>query len=108
MTHENFIYWLQGFLEIANPEKITKEQVDIIKKHMELVMTKSPITYPTVRIDYPYSGSPFDYYTQPDSGTTIICTDISGSSYYTIQPSHLTHSQGITSLPRYPQQTTIC
>jgi hypothetical protein len=40
MTAENFTYWLQGFLEIQNPEKINKTQVQIIKDHIALVLTK--------------------------------------------------------------------
>lgn len=40
MTSENFIYWLQGFLEIQNPEVIDKNQVQIIKDHISLVLNK--------------------------------------------------------------------
>jgi len=40
MTAENFTYWLQGFMEVQNPENLNKTQVQIIKDHLALVMTK--------------------------------------------------------------------
>ena len=40
MSPENFIYWLQGFLEIQNPQNITETQVQIIKDHIALVLKK--------------------------------------------------------------------
>lgn len=40
MTERDFVYWLQGWLEIANPEAITPAQVQCIKDHMALVLTK--------------------------------------------------------------------
>ena len=36
----SFIYWLQGFLELSGTESLTKEQVEMIKDHISLVMTK--------------------------------------------------------------------
>lgn len=40
MTPENFIYWLQGVLEIADPEQLDKKQIQIIKDHIKLVLKK--------------------------------------------------------------------
>lgn len=40
MNPRDFIYWLQGFLEVANPETITKEQVEMIKRHLSLAFIK--------------------------------------------------------------------
>ncbi len=40
MTHEEFTYWLQGFFEIAKPEKLTAVQVKIIQDHLALVLHK--------------------------------------------------------------------
>lgn len=37
MTSRDFIYWLQGFFEIAQPKTLTKEQVDMIQNHMAMV-----------------------------------------------------------------------
>jgi hypothetical protein len=45
MTPENFVYWLQGMLEIGNVKKLNKEQVNIIKDHIKLVLTKVTPTY---------------------------------------------------------------
>jgi hypothetical protein len=42
MKSENFIYWLQGFLELSKDNiGLTPEQVRVIKDHVELVLTKS-------------------------------------------------------------------
>ena len=48
MTAENFIFWLQGFMEIANPEIITKEQIQEIRNHISLVLQKvtPQVVYP--------------------------------------------------------------
>ncbi len=40
MSAQEFVYWLQGFLEIAKPETISAEQVQEIKNHIKLVLTK--------------------------------------------------------------------
>lgn len=40
MNSENFVYWLQGFLEISNTDSLNKEQVQIIKDHIALALTK--------------------------------------------------------------------
>ncbi len=38
MTSVNFCYWLQGFLELnPNLETIDKEQIALIRKHVNLV-----------------------------------------------------------------------
>ena len=39
MTSRDFIYWLQGFLEVADPQIISKEQILLIKKNLDLVST---------------------------------------------------------------------
>lgn len=40
MTPENFVYWLQGFLELQGPIDINEQQVKIIKDHIALVLKK--------------------------------------------------------------------
>jgi hypothetical protein len=40
MTPEQFAYWLQGFMEICNPETLDEEQTQIIKDHLALVFNK--------------------------------------------------------------------
>jgi hypothetical protein len=37
MTSRDFCYWLQGFFEIAEPDKLTAEQVCTIRQHLALV-----------------------------------------------------------------------
>jgi len=34
-THRDFCYWLQGLLELGNPEILDKEQVKTIKEHLD-------------------------------------------------------------------------
>lgn len=40
MTSEQFCYWLQGFMECHNPDIIYKNQVNMIKDHLQLVFKK--------------------------------------------------------------------
>lgn len=40
MTANEFVYWLQGFLEVAKPTVISAEQTQEIKNHIGLVLTK--------------------------------------------------------------------
>ena len=37
MTSRDFAYWLQGFFEVSNAETMTKEQTEVVKKHLNLV-----------------------------------------------------------------------
>lgn len=46
MSPISFCYWLRGFLEIAQPEKIKEWQIGIINEHLDLVL--EPVT-PTAR-----------------------------------------------------------
>jgi hypothetical protein len=45
MTPENFCYWLQGLLEIGNPEELSKNQIEIIQEHLDLTLNKSTPTH---------------------------------------------------------------
>jgi hypothetical protein len=40
MTPEQFVYWLQGFMEIADPEALSTRQIDTIRDHLDLVLNK--------------------------------------------------------------------
>lgn len=40
MDSTQFLYWLQGFFEIAEPTTLNEKQIQIIKDHMKLAMTK--------------------------------------------------------------------
>jgi hypothetical protein len=37
MTSRDFAYWLQGFFEVTEPTTMTAEQVDMVRKHLNLV-----------------------------------------------------------------------
>ena len=37
MRTSEFCYWLQGFFELSDTEEITKDQLQIIKAHLNLV-----------------------------------------------------------------------
>lgn len=40
MTAENFVYWLNGYFEISNSDKLSKEQVQIVRDHLKLCFDK--------------------------------------------------------------------
>lgn len=35
-----FVYWLQGFMELADVKKLNEKQVQVLKDHIALVLTK--------------------------------------------------------------------
>ena len=39
MTPTEYIYWFQGFLELSNAKTLSKKQLEIVKAHLELVLT---------------------------------------------------------------------
>lgn len=57
MTSDNFIYWLNGYLELSGAETLTKEQVKVIKDHLKLVLKKETPAY-TITQQNPWP--PFD------------------------------------------------
>lgn len=44
MTPENFVYWLQGLLELGSPKKLNEAQVRMIKEHIALVLRKETLS----------------------------------------------------------------
>ena len=44
MTAEQFVYWLQGFMEINDPDRIGPKETQIIKDHLALVFKKETPT----------------------------------------------------------------
>ena len=84
MTAEQFTYWLQGFMEINDPETLTRRETQIIKDHLALVFKKETpnriVSIPNT--PQPYVTSPYpDWINKPtvycstDTSTTgnIIC-----------------------------------
>lgn len=46
----SFCYWLRGFLELAEPSKITAKQIEEINNHLDLVLHKvTPTTSKTLQ-----------------------------------------------------------
>lgn len=37
MTSRDFVYWLQGFFELENPEQLTPTQIDLVRRHLNMV-----------------------------------------------------------------------
>lgn len=37
MTSRDFCYWLQGFFEVSKPIRIDDQQLEMIKRHLNLV-----------------------------------------------------------------------
>jgi hypothetical protein len=35
-----FVYWLNGFMELSQPGSIKKDQIETIRDHIKLVLTK--------------------------------------------------------------------
>lgn len=49
MTPENFVYWIQGLFELADPKSLDENQTAMIKRHINLVfknVTAEPDTSP--------------------------------------------------------------
>ena len=78
MTAEQFTYWLQGFMEMANPTTLNETQTQIIKDHLKLVFDKhTPDRSINIRNDLkpwpnpnqtpPYISSPYpDWINKPN------------------------------------------
>jgi len=39
MSPEQFVYWFNGYMEISGAETLTKDQVEVIRRHLALVLT---------------------------------------------------------------------
>ncbi len=53
MDATQFIYWLQGAIELGKMTKMDEEQVKILNNHIALVMTKVTVTYPASPLVFP-------------------------------------------------------
>ncbi|ATN92823.1 hypothetical protein QGX11_gp060 [Pseudomonas phage PPSC2] len=59
MTQDQFVYWLQGFVELTETEQPSKAQWAAIKDHLKLVFTKvtpdlgKPLQGPTPPVPFP-------------------------------------------------------
>lgn len=65
MQPRDFVYWLQGFMEIADPQTMTPDQIKMIKDHLEYVFKAMQVPTPQ-----PYNPlSPFSIGTLTGPGT---------------------------------------
>ena len=72
MTAEQFTYWLQGFMEVANPTTLDATQTQIIKDHLALVFDKqtphrtfTPPLAPMPTTPYPMWQEPHPFLPNP-------------------------------------------
>lgn len=78
MTPEQFVFWLQGFMETADPKTLNKKQTQIVKDHLTLVFKKvTPVNpgtlflgnnMPSQNFTKPYNPMPYF-----DPNTTTLC-----------------------------------
>ena len=89
MTAEQFVYWLQGYMEINDPQTISKTETQIIKDHLKLVFDKQTPdrSNMTEIVGVPNSTQPIQPYVSPNDWSfnpkpynpyTITCTDSDG------------------------------
>jgi hypothetical protein len=81
MTPEQFVYWLQGFMEMANPKELNKTQTQQIKDHLKLVFDKKTpeISLPSIQPEEGFRITPYqitcdDNNNFPDLMTTPVCS----------------------------------
>jgi len=55
MTPEHFCYWLQGYFELCEEDNLTKEQIKMIREHLNLVFKHDIIS------SYGYGENPVSY-----------------------------------------------
>jgi len=81
MTPEQFAYWLQGFMEMADPKELNKNQTQQIKDHLKLVFDKKTpeVSLPMIQREEPFRITPYtitcdDNNNFPDPMTTPVCS----------------------------------
>jgi hypothetical protein len=81
MTAEQFVYWLQGFMEMTDPVKLNKKETQQIKNHLKLVFDKQTpeVSLPMIQREDPFRITPYqitcdDNNNFPDLMTTPVCS----------------------------------
>ena len=81
MTAEQFVYWLQGFMEMADPKELNSTQTQQIKNHLKLVFNKKTpeVSLPTIQREEPFRITPYQITCDennnfPDLMTTPVCS----------------------------------
>lgn len=70
MNERDFVYWLQGYLELSNSKTVGPEEVKIIKDHITLVLKKVTPSYPEISVPF-VQTSPYEITTTPGIGYLI-------------------------------------
>jgi len=58
MNHDQFAYWLQGFVEMNGGKEPTKAQWKMIKDHLQLCFVKGGVNIPQGQYRYPVHMQP--------------------------------------------------
>lgn len=75
MTAEQFTYWLQGYFEINDPERISPMETKIIKDHLALVFKKeTPVRTVVVPNKTEIITNPFEKDYPTTNPYTVTCT----------------------------------
>ena len=64
MDAKEFCYWLKGYFEMSDSEKLDEKQVKILKDHLDLVFTKVTPDYSKI---FKYPDGVRDYTAQPSN-----------------------------------------
>lgn len=75
MKAVEFCYWLQGFIEVANPKNVNDEQFDMIKRHLNLVFIHDiDPSYPEEqqeKLNEVHNGLPFPPQKKPGQSQSV-------------------------------------
>lgn len=80
MTAEQFTYWLQGFMEINDPDRIGPKETQIIKDHLELVFKKETPNRTIAPNKTEIVTNPFEKGYPTVNPYTVTCTGIDPNS----------------------------
>jgi hypothetical protein len=70
MTTEQFVYWLNGYLEISKATQMGPDEIAEVRKHLALVLTKKTAPASTGTLTWP--GNSLTIPSYPD--TTLYCS----------------------------------
>lgn len=73
MTEKDFVYWLQGFVELTETDSISDKQWLVIKDHLKLVFDKKTPDRSTVLPTVPKLGDIDWDYLRKNTIPTITC-----------------------------------
>lgn len=79
---KSFVYWLNGFFELSGATTLNEQQVQVVKEHLALVMTKTTPSIVSPYPVYPSNPMPSDklYPLGPKCGTcNKVCSEEGGT-----------------------------